>query len=197
MPSAQNMLNDLTYGQSESDAKLGETILYIASKDENCGGTRLNKILWKADQQAFAKLKKSITDAQYMREKFGPVPRHLKRVQDRLIAERDIFIRPDSVYGRPRNLVVAMRDADLDVFSPWEVAILDAVIEEERGKTARQMSDESHGRAWEIAGENGAFIPYEACAISDEPMDSFDIALAEQIAAECGWDYASSDSGRE
>ena len=56
----------LTYGEDDArgDERLGELILYVASKcteDQLFGATKLNKILWRSDFRAYAKHGEPIT----------------------------------------------------------------------------------------------------------------------------------------
>lgn len=153
------------------------------------GATKLNKILYHADFLAFAKSGRSITGAQYMRQRNVPVPRHLVPVRDKMLANRDIAIRPGNSYspGKTEQRVVPLVESDLSQFDSWQIALVDAVIRDLWNQSGTEASDGTHGRAWKIAEANGSPIPYEAIFISDDPLTEGDIARTEELADRYGW----------
>lgn len=191
---AQNKENNFTYEvEKETDGEdiLGELIIYIAGKcddDSTFGATKLNKILWWSDFVAFAEYGKPITGVAYQRLQNGPAPKRLLPVRDKLIHDGSIVIRPHKEsLGYARNIVTPLREPKMDCFSAHEIALVDRIIEMTRGKTASEISDMSHGKAWEIAGGNKEPIPYEAVFLSNEPVNAYDISRTRELAREHGW----------
>ena len=87
---------------AQRDKRLGELILYIASRCERAqyfGKTKLNKILFYADFLYYKKTGDSITGQEYMRLDQGPAPRRLVPVVEALKRERFAF-RKESLFGR-------------------------------------------------------------------------------------------------
>ena len=66
--------------QSLDQRKLKALIHYICYQCHDpsvLGATNLNKILWYSDVIAFARAGASITGETYVKQQFGPVPRHI------------------------------------------------------------------------------------------------------------------------
>jgi hypothetical protein len=151
--------------------KLRNLILYIADKcasDKYFGTVKLNKLIQRSDFTAFARLGRPITGSEYFAAKLGPVPKLMPKVREQMLADREVAEQIRTVGGgyTERRLVASKR-ADLSGFSAEEIAIVDAVIEESRKKTGRDMSWRSHGRAWRIARKAPSSIPYESAFLSD------------------------------
>ena len=141
--------------------KLKGLIHYIAwkaGKRDWFGATKLYKVLWFADARQFVLTKKPITGAVYIREKYGPVPKHGKIAQEQLEKEGAIRITKEDKLTR----IVALNLPDVSMFSPEELAIVNYWIEHiDKDHTAKTISDESHDYAWEIA-KMGEEIPLHA-----------------------------------
>lgn len=175
-----------------SSNRLRELILYIADKctsDSTFGATKLNKILYFADFHSYAKRGQPITGTAYMRLDNGPVPKALLPVRNDMEEKGELVVRRDYMYGPQyeQHKVIALRNAELDMFTGTDIAIVDSVIEQTWGKTASQVSDESHGIAWRLVNDRQA-IPYEAALLSDEPLSDQEIARSLELAALHDWD---------
>jgi len=84
-----------------NEKKFQELMLYIASRsadDQKFGATKLNKILFYADFQAYLSLGKSITGAEYQRLGNGPAPRELKSLEADLIEKKFAILQEEPVY---------------------------------------------------------------------------------------------------
>lgn len=186
----------LTFGSGETPravARLRELILYVATRcqfADRFGAVKLNKILAFADFTAFARYGKPITGVAYMRQENGPVPRKMKPVIDQMIRVRDIAIQKIPVGKFSEHRFVPLRQPNLDVLTARDIALVDEVIELTWKATGQQVSDFSHGTAWEVAGKNGAPIPYEAAFLSDDPPDASDIARTRELNRKFGWEEA-------
>lgn len=173
--------------------RLRELILYIATRcqdDPKFGATKLNKILWWADFLAFGQRGKPITGVEYMRLPQGPAPRRFVPVRNAMQESGELAIAVVQTRGGyEQKRPVALRSAKLDLFSADDIAIVDSVIRVLRRKTARGVSRQSHGKAWEIAGDMES-IPYEAIFLSDDPITRDDIARTRVLARQYGWAIA-------
>jgi hypothetical protein len=166
-------------------------VLYVAARcqdAERFGVVKLNKIVVFADFTAFARTGSPISGVEYMREKNGPVPRKMKPVLAQLERERSIAIAQVPIFGKTEHRVLPLREPNLDLFTPWDIAIIDEVIAMAWDKNGTELSDFSHGRAWEVAGESGVTIPYEAAFISDRPLTAADIARTRELNRRFGWE---------
>ena len=182
---------DLEFGakNADSDQRLGELALYIAEKcrdDPNFGATKLNKILWWADFLRYGECGESITGAQYQALEHGPAPKRLMPVQKKLVDSDDAKVDEISWVGYTQKRLTPLREANISLFSTHDLETVNSVIDFLRGQTARQASEESHGRAWQI-GRDVDLIPYEAVFLSDREPDEYDKTRAKQLARNHGW----------
>ena len=185
------MYRDPTFGESNdrTDRLLGELILYVAeccADDPTFGAIKLNKILWWSDFQAFGRLGGPITGVRYVRRPQGPAPYRLLPVRNRLIRLDAAEMEERPVGQRLQERIVALRAPD-KLFTQEQLDIVDEVIRDLWGMTATEVSERSHGKAWQIAAEDGVPIPYEAVFLSDEPVTDADVARTKELAEEYGW----------
>lgn len=179
--------NDLTYGEDTPQVRqrLRELILFVAERcenDTNFGLTKLNKILFYCDFMAFAKLGGPITGIPYNKLQFGPAPTAAQITRDQMMHDGDIAVTKEGHVSFRRSRVVALREADLDIFTGSQVALIDSVIDALGGVNAKALSEVTHGNAWKSVRYNDK-IPYEAAFISDEPYTENDIDRAHELVA--------------
>jgi hypothetical protein len=103
-----------------------------------------------------------------------------------LVEEKAIRLQEEPVGNYTRHRTIALRDADTTLFSKGELAIVDQVIADLSGKTARKISDDSHRVAWHILGDR-EYIPYEVAFLSDDKPTDADIADAQGLNDKYGW----------
>lgn len=182
----------LTYEVSlpERDRRLKELIVYIANKCEDVPtfcSTALNKILWAADFMSFQNRGKPITGEKYQRLEHGPAPLRMMPIRRELEDNQEIHIRLKDYKGKQQKRVIALRDADLTMFTGDEIAIVDEAIQYLSTMTGTQISEWSHMRAWKTHND-GDLLPYEAVFLSDERPSAGDISRTEELAKRFGWD---------
>lgn len=180
-----------TFKFADGDEKrLRELILYISAQcqnDSRFGATKLNKILWWADFLSYAQYGKPITGIEYQRLGNGPAPRRLVPVRNAMQAAGEIAFAEVAVRGgHIQKKIVPLRQPDLDLFGPTDIAVVDDVIRALWKKTATGVSSLSHGKAWEVAAD-GESIPYEAVFLSDDPVNRYDVARTKELARQFGW----------
>lgn len=183
---------EVTYGDAYPAVtdRLRELIVYIASRsayDPHFGVTKLNKLLWWSDTQAFGFHRKPITGATYIRLPQGPVPDGIDALRDEMRTTGDIAIAPQERFGHTMHRVVALRRPDLGGFTGEEIAIVDAVIDEHGPHNAKGVSRRSHGRMWEALPQ-GAKMPYESVFISDAKPTRYDMARTRELGRRFGWE---------
>lgn len=146
-----------------SDQKLKELILYIAFKgegDENLGATKLNKLLLEADVATYLTLGEPITGQEYFKLPQGPAPKRMVPVLNEMQTGGEIKIRATNFYGYAQNKPIALRQPDISIFTANQIALVDAIIEANKGKTGSEMSEDSHTYpGWKLA-KNKEIIPY-------------------------------------
>lgn len=170
--------------------KFKELVLYIAEKctdDPTFGATKLNKILYFADFYAYGESGVPITGATYGKLPRGPAPRQLVSVREELSNTGDICMRKITYHGYPQERMIPIREANLDLFTAKEIALIDDIIQKLWGINAANISAYTHRLAgWRIA-KDGDDIPYESVFISDEGLTEDDINRAKELINHFGW----------
>jgi hypothetical protein len=181
----------LTYEFKDISGKerLRELILYIADKcsdDATFGAVKLNKILFFSDFVSYSERGKPITGVEYMKLPKGPAPRQLVPIRDQMVKRNEIAIASTQYGSFQQQRIVPLRPADLGDFGGEDIALVDQVITALWGKTATQVSNLSHQRAWRIA-ETQETIPYEAALLSDEPVTDYEINRVKALSKKYEW----------
>jgi hypothetical protein len=172
-------------GTAQTDEKLRELILHICIRsedDEAFGAVKLNKLLFFSDFLAYLRLGKAITGQDYQKLDHGPAPHRMLPILKQMEQRSAIRQRPNEFYGMEQTRTVALERPDLSKFTAEEIALVDTVIAHFRGKTARQVSDESHQfLGWEVA-EQGEIIPYPVALIGKRKVTEQDHRIAKELA---------------
>ncbi|WP_066807989.1 Panacea domain-containing protein [Sphingomonas asaccharolytica] len=166
-----------------------ELLIYVSEKcanDPQFGATMLNKIMFYADMRAYERLGMPLTGAAYFRLDRGPAPVQLRKVRRDLVEESAIEIVEVPAGNYTRHRTVPLRGADVSLFTKGELAIVDMVIAELSGRTATDISEESHQVAWHILADR-QYIPYEVAFLSNERATPSDIADARSLNDKHGW----------
>jgi hypothetical protein len=156
------------------DKKLRELALYISEKsmgDDSCGATKLNKLLFYADFLAYLNFGQSITGQEYFKLPNGPAPRRWLPIRRKMLEDGDIRLKQAEFYGFAQDKVIPLREPKLNgVFTAKEIALIDKIIETHKGKTASEISDESHDFVgWKLAKEKET-IPYQVARLTRRPL---------------------------
>ncbi len=169
------------------EQKFTELVLYVADRlrsDRSGGATKLNKVLFFADFAHVRRHGSPITGAAYQKLAWGPAPRRLVPVRERLVASGDAHVEITEFLGRQLQRVVPDRLADLSVFSAEEIATIDQVLTDLEGMTATQVSDLSHEEpGWRLVDE-GETIPYEAALVGAVQVSTPTTRRLQEMAAQ-------------
>jgi hypothetical protein len=174
----------------QNEAKLAELILYISQKcadDPYFGATKLNKILYFADFLHYGNHLKPITGVEYQKLPYGPAPRRLLPVRDRLVAQGDLGIQPAGLRnGGIQKKPVNLREPDLSLFSGSEIAQVDAVIKNFSSTDTDTISELSHRMiGWQVVDENET-IPYNTVFVSNPKLSDTEIKRGLEVATKHG-----------
>jgi hypothetical protein len=176
---------------SDEAKKLRELILYISEKskaDEKYGKIKLNKILLVADVHSYQLRGKTISGAQYKSLEWGPAPIGMKDILERMERDKDLAIQKISYFNKPQERPVNLRRANLAAFSGEDIALLDEVIEHCRNATGTQLSEGSHGIAWELGRRSGKPIPFAAFLFKQKQIiTSYHLDKFRKLAKERSW----------
>lgn len=177
--------------QVPNDEKLGELMLYVAQQsvdDPYFGATKLNKILFQADTNAYLHLGQPLTGHAYFKLANGPAPRHLVPVRDALTQQSRARIVLEHIGGgyKPQERLVALDHPRMSVFSADEMEIIDATIAELRPLTGTQLSARMHRLPGWRAAKDREDIPYETAFLA-ETVTQADLDRSLELAVEHGW----------
>lgn len=184
---------NLTYEIEEMNPqeRLREIILYIATVsqfDMYFGKTKLVKLLYMSDFEAFREHGKPVTGHKYIKWDNGPVPENLNQLLDDMRSKGEIVIQDvEFGYSHPQQRVIPLRPANLEAFTGSDIATVNALIQEHANRTGTEMAAMTHGIAWKSTDQNEP-IPYEASILSDEALSQSDINYAYSIIERYGSD---------
>ncbi len=180
-------------GREYDQTRLENLVLYLAARsatDEGYGKVKLNKLLFRADFEAYRLLGASITGEEYKRQDLGPVAAHVPSLLTRL--ERQGVLRIDEIpagpYTRQVPVVIEGHEADMTLFTDDERAIIDRAIGELREYGARSVSEWSHEQSsgWRVR-KNGRLIPYASAFVSTKPLSPEQMERAVKRSREEDW----------
>lgn len=154
--------------------KFKELVLYFSQRGHAeglvIGSTKLNKLLFFTDFEAYAIHGEPVTGATYQRLEHGPAPRELLWVRDQLLSDREVHWK-EKQENEWDDVLIPTGEPNMTLFSEDERAIIDRVFDEMRPLNATASSDLSHEKSagWRVL-ENGETIPYESVFISTAPV---------------------------
>ena len=86
----------------------------------------------------------------------------MKAILDEMQKNDELAIQPVSYFGKTQERPVNLRRANLDSFSGEEIALLDEIIKYFSDSNATELSDGSHGIAYDTGVKTGKPIPFAA-----------------------------------
>lgn len=184
--------------QAFNRGKFKEMVLYfaeraVATDDQGFGMVKLNKLLYRADFEAYRTLGRSITGETYERQEFGPVARDLPIVLDELANSGRLYWQriPAGKHVRsvPRVEEGMQTAADRKAFGPDEVAVMERAIRELATYGGKAVSEWSHQQSagWNLAGEDGNTIEYRTAFVSTDPLTPELLREVSDYARSRGW----------
>lgn len=166
--------------------KFLELIVYISLRsdsDPHFGKVKLNKLLFYSDFTAYARLGRSISGQEYVKQPYGPVPRDIGAALESLEGSQSVCLVPRTHFQHTQFRVLARREPDLSAFTGDEIAVVNEVLTELRDLNASDTSERSHEFiGWRLA-EMSETIPYETMLLSDEPPSEDDLAFGRALLA--------------
>jgi hypothetical protein len=168
-------------------------VLYLSSKstdDEGYGKVKLNKLLFRADFEAYRLLGASISGEEYKRQELGPVAAHLPSLLRRF-EEGGVLTIEEIPAGPYVRLVPTLGEGyapNLSVFEQSEVEIIDRSLAELRAHGAKSVSEWSHEESvgWRLTPTNQV-IPYDTSIIVSEPPPEKTLARLRERVLSGNW----------
>jgi len=166
-------------------------VLWIAHEtkdDKNFGRTKLAKVLFYSDFDAYRETGSPLTGATYERWQYGPFPKELVEVERGLAASDMVTLDYDVPDGDGKKIRPLVEQPDLSsLFETWQIENVRIYIRQFREQTTKRVSDESHDHlGWRMARELQT-IPYEASFLPSGPPRDDQVERGTQIARERGW----------
>jgi hypothetical protein len=164
--------------------KFRELVLYVAAKsqdDRHFGDRKLAATLYFCDFIAYGEFGTPITGAVYQKFQDGPFPQPLYDAQRDLYEQEAARMEQATRYISPQNRLVPLREADLALFTPAEIELVDGIIGELRpysSKEAENIARDEPG--WKATPYHTA-IPYLAAFLSPDPPTAEDIAWVQSL----------------
>jgi hypothetical protein len=178
--------------------KFKELVVYLCAAaeqvgDEGFGMVKLNKLLYRADFEAYRVLGHAITGETYEKQEFGPVARDLPIVLDELAAAGRLRWQSISRGPHTRKVPTMIDDpfaiADMSAFPPDERELIETARRELASHGGKSASEWSHEESagWRMAETYGEAISYATAIISAEPIPEADLIRASKYVRERGW----------
>jgi hypothetical protein len=137
-------------------------VVWRAGDKDDFGATKLYKVLWFSDARSYVLFGEPITGESYVREKFGPMPRHALLIIQELADDSAIHVWNDTYFNLPIRRFHSLRLPDMLSLDTRQREIVEYWIKHIADEhTATSISEESHDYAWEIA-KLGEELPYHA-----------------------------------
>lgn len=165
-------------GKSEPNwGKLKELILVLSREslengDSGFGYVKLNKLLFRADTEAWRRLGRPITGETYIKREYGPVGSHVPIVLDELGSAGLLTWQLLEHGPHTQKIPHALQEPDFSQFHDHELSVIRDVIAELLELGGKAVSNWSHQ---ESAGWNGVDIgeeiPYVASLIDTSAPD--------------------------
>jgi hypothetical protein len=155
-----------------NDAKLGELILLISEwsqLDKKFGAIKLNKLLFHSDFSSFLTSGTPITGQEYFALPQGPAPKRLKPVTEKMIKSGLLAYQEVSYFGHPQKRPIALRSANLTMFSGVEIGLVRKTVDKFWKLNATEISDQSHLFLGWKAARLRETIPYSTALVSRRP----------------------------
>ncbi len=155
-------------------AKFKELVLLLSERsreDEGFGMVKLNKLLYRADFEAYRLLGRSITGETYEKQEYGPVARSLPIALDALAGRHYIEWEHPARGAYTRDVPAARQKADETLFDVSELEIIERTLAELAHHGGKSVSRWSHETSvgWRVK-EIGEEIPYSSALLSIRPL---------------------------
>ena len=159
----------LNFGSTEKDnlngfrkldlSKLYNAVLFFAR--DGILKSKLNKLLFYADFKHFKEYTLSITGLRYAHLPYGPVPdnyaMYYATMFSKGLVEFNEELYPNGYVG---EFIKTVKEPDLNIFTPSELRIVAAVMEDFKGYTATQIQNKAHEEKGYKQTSDGDIISY-------------------------------------
>jgi transcriptional regulator with XRE-family HTH domain len=150
--------------------KFREVLLYILEKvgaKPNVGETVLYKLLYFIDFDFYEKYEEQLIGATYIKNRHGPTPVEFQKIVEDMKKKGEIEVVRSKYFQYEQKKYLPRRVPNLRIFTAQEKQHIDDVLARLSDKSAKELSDYSHGDiAWKIH-EMGETLNYESVFYRD------------------------------
>lgn len=173
----------LANSSPERTKEMAHYVIYRAPADR-LGATKLNKVMWFADLEAYRMTGKTISQQQsYQRLQYGPVPNRIVISLRELEQDGKVLVREVPTPTAPRKEFIWLESPNINQFTALEVDIMNEAIDWVcHSHTANSISDFTHDALWREI-ELGEQIPIGAASVAVGTVTAEDLEWAERAIA--------------
>ena len=162
-------------------AKLVEAAIYLCElsvDDSEFGVSKLTKLLYYADCDAYLEHGEPITGTTYLHFPHGPHPENWHQVRERMEQHGDVEILYDTaVAGYQLYLMLPLRSANLELLSSNDRRLLEAQVKRFAGFNAAGIEQYSHQDIGWRSTEDGEPISYALAGVFSPRLSAHDIRV--------------------
>ena len=150
--------------------KFKEVLLYVLEKvgaKPNIGETAIYKLLYFIDFDFYEKYEEQLIGATYIKNNYGPTPVEFKKIVDDMEAHGELERIKSKYFEYEQKKYLPRRSSDLAVLSALEISHIDDVLNRLSDKSAKELSDYSHGDIPWATTEDKKVISYESVFYRD------------------------------
>jgi len=182
-----NLHYEFPLGNNEGRFK--ELVLYVANacvSDPTYSKIKLLKIAFHSDFESYGTHRQPITGIPYRKLPYGPCPANFPRIQQEMVRDRLIHVHRHRVHDFTSQRLLPLQEPSFQYLTARDTFIINRWIQFFWNKSAKYVSEYSHGMAWKTAPDGG-LIPYEAVFISDDPVTFEEVDMVKALAKKYGW----------
>lgn len=145
--------------------KFEQVLLYILGEvgsKPNVGETVIYKLLYFIDFDYYEKYEEQLIGATYFKNTHGPTPREFKKIVNKMEKEGKIEKVNSEYFKYPQKKYLPKVTYDFSLLSAKELELINRVLNKHSAKSAKELSDYSHGDVPWLAVKNGENIEYES-----------------------------------
>lgn len=153
--------------------KTREIINYIINyfqcnySNRELGKVKLVKILWFADREFMHLYYKQLTNLEYRKMPYGPMPTKIDSILKAMQKDNIIkMFKIEKIGGYTQESFLCLKEPNLNNFTAQEINILDKIINALHDKTAQEISELTHDELWESINQ-GEIMPIESVFLQD------------------------------
>lgn len=180
------MMTDVKFEQDL--AKLVEAVIYLcdlSEDDPEFGLSKLTKLLYYADFDAYLEYGQPITGTSYLHFPHGPHPENWYQIREQMEQRGEVEILYDpAVTGCQSYRVLPLRSANLELLSPNDRETLEAQVRRFIGFNEAGIEHYSHQEFGWRSTEDGEPIPYALAGVVSVPLSARKIKAGPPIIRE-------------